>query len=421
MPARSSFTRWASRLLPIAVLAAGVLGFVLLSASKPQLAPNDPEEKVWLVRAALPEITIVQPELVFYGQIVAGREVELRPLVSGRIVQVHPAFREGGKVAAGDVLIAVDDFNYEAAVAEARAELAEAEAHLSELQTDLENANAMLERERTQEVLRKRDAERFANLRDKGAASSKAYDDARMALLDSASRVVEREFAIKKWEATNQRQQAVVERLTVQLDRAQRDLADTELKAPFGGYLADIGTELGKQVSQADRVARLIDADELEVRFHVSGQRFGELMQDGNIEGRPVQIIWRLQNTALAYAGEIERIGAEIDPASGGMDMFASVDRGDAMQLLRPGAFVEVRMAGPRYSGVVRLPESAWHEDHIYVVKDGRLVERKADLVRRLGHDVLLRGDFATLDPILITPIPGVSAGLRVKLVEEDV
>ena len=415
MARRGLLRRIALGLTPLVILAFGFVGMQVLIATKPQLAPVPVEEKVWTVRATAATSGTVQPDRLFYGQIKAGREVELRPLVGGRIVEVSAKYQAGAYVQAGGMLVAIDPFEYEAALAEAQAELAEAKARAEELETDLETAKAMLEREQSQLELRQKDADRFTNLRKRGAASSKAMDDSQLALLNA----IQREFSIQKWKATYDRQQAVVSRLEVRVRRAERNLADTRSVAPFAGYLTDIGTELGKQVTQGDRIARIIDPARMDVRFHVSTRHFGALMDAGSILGRPVEVTWQVSGTPRTYRGTITRSGAEIDAASGGIELYAELDLDKTQRMLRPGAFVEVRMKGPRFENVVRLPESAWHGGLVYMIDEGKLAAREASLVQQIGQEVLLRGDFGPDEQILVTPIPAAEPGVRVKIAAE--
>ena len=79
------------------VCAVGVAGY--LQAPKPQLAPEAPSERVWLISTTTAAITDRQPELLAYGEIVAQRDVEMRALVAGQIVAVGENFVDGGWVA----------------------------------------------------------------------------------------------------------------------------------------------------------------------------------------------------------------------------------------------------------------------------------------------------------------------------------
>jgi membrane fusion protein, multidrug efflux system len=153
---RVSLGQWIWRIVPLVVLAIGGLAFALLLSTKPELAQQPVVEKVWAVRAAPAREITIQPTLRFYGEVIAGREVELRPLVGGRVVAVGPHFQDGGRVEAGESLIQIEAFDYEAAVAEATADLAEARARVRELQTDVESGKAMLAQEETAKALRQR-------------------------------------------------------------------------------------------------------------------------------------------------------------------------------------------------------------------------------------------------------------------------
>jgi multidrug resistance efflux pump len=417
MALRGPVVRVLWRVVPVLILAVGGIGAFVLVESKPQLAPVAVAERVWTVKAQPASNIDVQPKIIFYGQVVAGREVELRPLVSGRVVVVNAKFENGGKVEAGDMLISIDPFDYEIAVEEVKAELSEAQARLSELASDLESNASMMVEDKSKQELRAKGAKRWTNLRRKGAASSTVADDAEMALLETNSRVIERGFDGQRLKANYQRQEAVIRGLDIKLRRAVRDLAETELIAPFTGYLTDIGTDLGRQVSQSDRVARLIDSSKLEVRFHVGTSRFGEVILGGEAIGKTVDIVWHVNGKPLTFTGKLTRISPEIDASSGGIEVYAELEQSDSLRLLRPGAFVEVKTAGQRYQNVVRLPESAWHNGIVYAITDGRLEPRKATLVRRIGQDVLIQGTFDNKEPILVTPIPGASGGMRVEVV----
>ena len=80
----------------------------------------------------------------------------------------------------------------------------------------------------------------------------------------------------------------------------------------------------------------------------------------------------------------IERAGGEVDPASGGVDLYARIKSGGPDTVLRPGAFVEVVVADRVFEKVARLPIAALHEGNkVYAVVGERLEE---ELWGRLGN-----------------------------------
>ncbi len=114
--------------LPLIIIALSIVGAGYLRATKPALTPKAPVEKVWPVSAIEAAPSDIQPELRVFGEIVAGREVEMRPLVAGRVVEAGPDFVEGGVLRRGDLLVAIDPFDYNAKVTDRTAALAEARA-----------------------------------------------------------------------------------------------------------------------------------------------------------------------------------------------------------------------------------------------------------------------------------------------------
>ena len=403
--------------LPLIILALAIVGAGYLRATKPALTPKAPVEKVWPVSAVEAAPSDIQPELRVFGEIVAGREVEMRPLVAGRVVEVGPDFVEGGVLRRGDLMVAIDPFDYSARVTDRTAALAEARAKLREIEAELKAYRTLLVRDREQVALRSRDVKRRESLVRGGITSEKALDDARLILSEQQQKVTEREKGIEQHKARLDQQRAVIERLGVEVRQARRDLEETRLAAPFDGFIVDIGTEIGKRVSEGDRVARLIDANRLEARFHLSNDQFGRLLKAGGYRDRPARVLWRIGGEAYTFDATIERIRGEIDPTSGGVDMFARIRASGTETSLRPGAFVEVYLTDRLYRDVVRLPESALHgDDVVYVAAEGRLVARRIELVLRVGNDVLVRGPFEPGDRVVTTRFPEIGPGLRVEI-----
>ncbi len=123
--------------LPLIILALSIVGAGYLRATKPDLTPKAPVEKVWPVSAVEVAPSDIQPTLRVFGEIVAGREVEMRPLVAGRVVEAGPDFVEGGVLRRGDLMVAIDPFDYSARVTDRTAALAEARAKLREIEAEL--------------------------------------------------------------------------------------------------------------------------------------------------------------------------------------------------------------------------------------------------------------------------------------------
>jgi RND family efflux transporter MFP subunit len=403
--------------LPPIILAGAVAGFVVLWNSKPQVEAKPPEAKAHAVAAVTVEHRDIRPTMALYGAIIAGREVELRPLAAGRVVAVGANFVDGGVVRVGDMLIAIDPFDYESDVADYRAQVDEARAKLDEIATDHAAAGQLLRRDNEQLELARRELARREKLADSPAASPKALDDAHLNLSIRAQQVIQRQQTIDRLTAQAAQQRAVIERRVVALDRARRKLEETRLAAPFDGYLVETDVAIGKRIGTGDRVARLIDAGRLEVHFHVSGAQFARLLAGDGYHGKPAEVVWRIGDQAFPFAAVIDRVDGEIDAQSGGVDLYARVEGAGAGDILRPGAFVEVTLADQLYEDVVSLPESALHDGAmVYVAIGGVLEARQVEVVARSGDDVLVRGALERGERVVTTRLPEIGPGLQVEI-----
>ena len=402
-------------LIPLVVLVIAAAGATALVKTKPEPERRPAEEKAWVVETQTVKFADERPDLTLFGEVVAGRKVDMRPLVAGRIVDVGAKFQEGGVVAKGDLLVAIDPFDYEADVAERQAERDEARARLREIRAEYNGVKSLLKHDKAQIDIRRRDVARREKLRGSGASSVKALDDSRLALLDNEQRLTDRERAVESWGAKIAQQRATIARLDVALKRAQRDLEETRLVAPFDGFLLKVEAEIGKRIGTGDRVANLIDAGRLEVRFHVSNAKFAQLRADEGFVGRVARVYWQGDAVAKPFEAVLEREGSEIDTASGGVSLYARLRGVDAGTVLRPGAFVRLEVPGRKYARAVRLPETALYgRDTLYVVVDGRLQARKTELLARLGTEILVRGGIEADDTVLTTRLAEVGTGVKV-------
>ena len=405
-------------MLPVVLLAAGAVGAWHLTATRPTLEPAPSTEKVWPVDAIEVHFADVRPSIHLFGTIHAAREVQLRALVPGQVVDVHPNLVEGGTIRAGESILTIDEFEYHSALQESEAVLAEAEALLVGLEaSQLAEMRAM---QHDQEILAllERDLERAEQLSIRGHISSQALDQKRLETSRQQRAVTLRQNAIDTASARLVQQREVIKRLAVAVRRARYDLERVRLQAPFGGVFWGIGAQVGQRLSVNDRIGSLIDTGRLEVRFHVSDAQYGRLIgTEQGIVGRSAQVIWQVGQARTVLDAIVERVGAQIDAATGGVELFARIMDGESASHLRPGAFVDVVIPDRSYADVARVPETVPHPGDIaYAVVDGRLVPRPIEIVARVGKDVLLQGDITEGELLVTTQSAMIAPGLRVEI-----
>ena len=400
--------------LPVLVLAGGFAAAAALVATREETAGRPAEERAWPIETVAVRLSDMRPTLRLHGEVVAGREVELRAPVAGAVVWAAPEFADGGAVEAGAKLIEIDPFDHRQAVVERTAARDEALARIAETRARLAAERALFEEDSAQVAIAARDLARRESLVG-AAVSEKGLDDARLALSQARARRIQRERDVRAAEAQAAQQEAAAVRLGAALARAERALEDTVVRAPFGGWLARVGAQAGARVGAGDRLARLIDDARMEAQFRLPEAAFGRLVDDG--VARPAAVVWRLGPRALAFDAEVDRIDGEVDPAAGGVAARARIrdDGGAAFDALRPGAFVEVLVPDRLYRRVARLPATALHgAGTVYAVVDDRLEAREVRVVGRDGGDVLATGALADGDAVAATRLSEMGPGLKV-------
>lgn len=404
-------------LLVLAVLVGAVWGMRWLVDSRAERPQRVARERVYTVTTMAVRKADHQPQFLVYGTTIASRTIELRALVAGEIVAVHSGLQTGRIVEKGAVLLRIDPFAYEGAVSEARANLREAEARLLENEARIAVEQSALGRTREQRVLAERDLQRSRQLLGTGSATQKTVDDREMTLSQRAQAVEQRQGNLAVEKARAEQQRAAISRLEWKLAQAERNLADTALKAPFTGVVQFENAGKGRNVGANDLLVTLYDETAVAVRFLVTDRQFGRLVNDPDgVIGRPVEITWTVGDAPVLYDGVIDRIGAEIRSERGGVEVYARIkarDGGGAA--LRPGAFVEVRVPDQMYSQTVRLPETAVYGGaYVYVIEEGRMRRRDVTIAAFTGSDVLIAQGLAGGESVLTTQIADARDGLKV-------
>ena len=133
------------------------------------------------------------------------------------------------------------------------------------------------------------------------------------------------DFTIKT--ARKDQQQSTVDRHKVQVKRAQRDMKNTDVVAPFDGYITQISAREGRVLTPMIRWRCCSISDNFEVVFNLSDDEYGRFLQrNTDVIGRPVQVVWNVGGEQTTLEATIERVGAQISQATRGVDIYATLE-----------------------------------------------------------------------------------------------
>jgi RND family efflux transporter MFP subunit len=375
-------------LLPIVVVTVAGLGAVTLLATSERLSPTQPEPVPPSVRVLDVEPKPVRMVVHAQGTVLPRIETELVPEISGNVVWISPNLIAGGYFDADEPLLRVDDRDYRNAVERASANMSRAEAELEFSEFEL----ARLETLETSDLVSR-------------SALESAMREARV-------------------------NEAQLRDARVALEQAERDLARTEIRAPFRGLVRSEQVDVGQFVNRGTSVASLYAVDYVEVRLPIADQQLayldlpltprGELDADS---APSVRLYADFAGREREWQGRLVRTEAEIDARSRMVQAVARVTAADGADAALPppvGLFVQADIQGRSADNVVVLPRSAIrNENQVLVIDDeNRLRFRTVTLLRVYGDEAFINEGLNAGERVCISPLQAVVDGMRIFPIE---
>jgi len=377
-------------IVPIVIALFGFGLAALLLATGPKVEPRAPDVVAPLVRVLDVAPENVRLRVSTYGTVVPRTESELVPEISGRVLWVSPALVSGGFFERGQPLLRVDSLDYDVALEQSRAGLARAESELSNAEKDYG---------------------RQLDLAQQRVASDAQRDDA-------TNRLRVAEASLREARAL--------------LARAERDLARTEIVAPYDGRVRSEQVDVGQFVNRGSSIARIYAVDYAEVRLPIPDEELAyldlPLVREGETLSEPAPVLLRAKFAGAfhEWQGEVVRTEGELDPRSRMVNVVARVKDPYAQPGGRPplsvGLFVRAEILGPMADDVVVLPRSAMRGSGSVLVvdPDDRLRFRDVDVLRVAPDEVLLRGGLERGERVCVSPLDTAVEGMRVRVGEPE-
>jgi RND family efflux transporter MFP subunit len=382
------------RLLPIVIIAVGVLGAWWLVANRPraqreQVEPIPPLVQVVEARRSSEPVTVLA-----MGTVVPAKRVVLQPEVNGRIVAQSPQLQPGGLFKTGDVILRIDPRDYETAVKRQEAAV--------------EQARLEVEIEKGRQVI----AEREWKLLEEDIS------------LDGASQ----DLALRKPQQKNAR--VALEAAESTLEQAKLQLERTTVYAPFDAVVQEEFVDEGQLVNPQTRLATLIGTDRFWVQVSVPVDRLQWMAfsNAGKDEAAKVRVVQEVSaDTRIELPGRLVRLLGDLDPVGRMARVLVEIEdplglkdkkNPDRLPLML-GAYVRVEIEGRRAEEVFRVPRTAIREgDQVWIAnEEDRLEVRPVEVFWRSKDTVLIRNGLREGDRVIANsiPLPIPNMKLRVK------
>jgi RND family efflux transporter MFP subunit len=321
-----------------------------------------------LVSVLRPLISSEQLVVSSTGSVAVRSYVSLMSQVSGRVVATSKALRNGGKFAAGETLVTLEQRDFILA--------------LAQVQADVTSARASLQL-------------------SKAEASVDIISYQRLNPGKAVPPLIAKEPQIAQ--ANAQLQAAVARR-----DIAQVNLDRSVYSLPFSGRVVESSADEGQMLNSSQSFGRVYALDAVEIVISLAPQ---ELAKIAPAENRVAVIT----ADGFTFEGRIDRISAERDPRTRFSQVFLTSNNGPQ---LTPGTFVSVTLSGPIIENTFKLPVSSLQIGQTFwIVKDGTISSVPANILGRSNGQYLVEA-FEYGEGIVTGTVPGARDGLPVRLVE---
>jgi HlyD family secretion protein len=372
------------------------------------------------------------------GYIVAKHPIKVSSKVIGKVAWVGVVM--GDHVQEGQVLVRLEDQEYQAQLAQAQANLGVARARLKELETgsrpqEIEAARAAVEQAAANLRYAELNLRRMEKLFAESVASQQQLDNARMQYDVCQAQV---QSAQKNFELVRigprveqiEYARAQVAQAQAAVDYAQTQVDSTLIRAPVTGTVLERLVERGEMVTTMNlggtsgvkaSVVSLADLKDLQVELDINQNDFPK------VSARQACLVTTDAYPDRVYRGVVDEIAPQANRQKATIQVKVKILEPD--DYLRPdmNAKVSFLSANPAPSAAPRqalaLPRTALLEQNgkwvVFILEGGRVRLREVRLGRDLGDKMEVAEGVGANDRVVVRGLEGLSTGQRVKVKQD--
>ncbi len=351
--------------------------------------------------------------VVASGRVVSPQRVSIGTVITERVAKIPVV--EGQAVRRGDVLIALDDRNERAAVAQAQAAVDQAEAKLRQLREVGQPAAAeSLVQAEANVRLARQQHQRNVDLREKNFISQSALDDSKRNVDVAESQLNSARLQVQTNGVKGSdyvMAQTALAKEQAALEMAKARLEQTIIPAPANGLLIGREVEPGDVVQPGKELMVLAPDGETQIVVQIDEKNLAQLALGqkafASADAYPQE----------RFDAELFYINPGIDPLRGSVEVKLRVPR--PPPFLRQDMTVSVDIEVGRRSGVLIAPSDSIHDlagahPYVLVATDGRATRRPVKLGLKGDGHVEIRDGVAPGEG-LIPSAAAVADGQRVR------
>ncbi len=397
----------------------GLVGMGLLALLRTAPAKTSDSEPALRVDGLPVVPEDVRVTLKGYGTALPLTRLAIAPQVSGQVTNMHPRLRVGEIVPEGDLLFAIDDRDYRAAVVEATAALAQSSNTVKRLEEELRRNQQRRDTTHRNHTLALREFERVQNLLESHEIGSQAELDFAEQSLNSARDLldeVEKNLTVSPYLIGEA--EAAQRAANSQLDRTQRQVERCRVRSPFRARVVQSRLEVGQIAAAGVEALLLADDSVLEIRVPLDAREAHQWLEFesrgeersawfGQVKPVSCTVHWTEAPASHQWTGVLHRV-EQLKMETRMLDVVIRVRGEQAANAsgfpLVDGMFCSVDVPGRTLSQIYRIPRWTVSVDQsVYKAVEGRLVTQPVRVVYTQEEVALVDHGLSEGDILIVT------------------
>ena len=376
------------KMYPIFIIIFGLAICSILIFTKPVAKPEEIKRIPPIVQTESLSPESISMVIVSQGTVIPRTESQIYPEIAGRVIYVSPKLYEGSSFKKGDVLLKIDPKDYELSIKSAEANLAAAKTNYSIAKAESESAQEEWDK----------------------IGSGKATD-----------------LTLKKPQLAQAK--SSVEAAEADLERLNRNLEKTEIKAPYDGLVRKKNIDIGTVIAPGYLLASVYATDYIEVKLPIPDEDliFLDIPLDGSgidSDNQPTVLFKGIfGGKEITWEGSIVRMEAEIDPKNRMAILIGRVSKPYDISKheipLRVGQFVEAEIVGKKFKNIYKINRDLIRNNNEVAIidkADSTIDFKAVNIIRYIDDIAFIDKGINSKTPICLTTLDAMYKGMKVQL-----
>ena len=404
MKGKPGWTVWGKRLLIIPPIALAIFAYFWMVKHSPPLQKQTEKEVARVLETIVVPKIHVRPKVSGFGTAKYARSWRAVTQVEGEINSIHEELRPGSMIQAGEVLLTIDDSDYQSQVMELNAAIEQQDAQIEQLKQSILNDEKSLQLENEMVAIMEQEYEREQKVFAQKAGSRAEVDVKRRELLGQRKAVQEMKNNIALVDPQIKALKAANHQSAAQIEQAKRNIERTKIVAPFRMRVGEVQLEVGQFVGIGEALFKGFSESEVEIEVQLPLQEIHRLFVSQTDGVPPPEELNREEfhkafsfdatvtvaglNSSVTYLGKFLRVREVVDAQTkmvgfvvGVKNILPNEQKAPQPPLLE-GAFCDVDVFGKPLADQVVIPRSAIRNGSVYLVdSENRLAAKKVELM----------------------------------------